>query len=79
MKKLLNYLPSWRTTKMFLNIIYHVGFIFWFLSRIYVMVFKHDDNSLTSAIKNDDIFIALIFITFFILDIKEAVLNKRNK
>ena len=78
MKNLLNYLPSWKTTKMFLNIIYHVCFVFWLLSRVYLMVFKHESNELTSVIKNDDIFIALVFITFFILDIKEAVFNKRK-
>ncbi len=33
----------------------------------------------TSVINNDDIFIALIFITFFILDVKEDIVNKRNK
>jgi hypothetical protein len=79
MKNLLNYLPSWKTTKMFLNIIYYVGFIFWFLSRIYVIIFKPEMSQYTSVINNDDIFIALIFITFFILDVKEDIVNKRNK
>jgi hypothetical protein len=78
MKNLLNYLPSWKTTKMFLNILYYVGFIFWFLSRIFVIVFKPVENHFVHVINNDDIFIALIFITFFILDIKETIVNRRN-
>lgn len=79
MRNLLNYLPSWKTTKMFLNIIYHVGFIFWFLSRIILMILKHNTNEYQSVIKNNDLFIALIFLIFFVLDIKEEVFNGRNK
>lgn len=77
MKNFKNYLPTWRTIKMFLNIVYYVGFIFWFLSRIYVMVFK-PVGSFATIITNDDIFIALIFITFFILDIKEEIHKKKT-
>ena len=79
MKNLLNYLPSWKTTKLFLNIIYHVGFVFWFLSRIIPMISKPFNNEIISVIKTDDIFIALIFLIFFVLDIKETLLNKENK
>jgi hypothetical protein len=74
MKNLLNYLPSWKTTKMFLNIIYHVGFIFWFLTKMILIIIN--DKYL---INNNDIFIALIFLIFFVLDIKEEVFNRRNK
>jgi hypothetical protein len=77
MKNLLNYLPNWKTIKIFLNVIYNVGFIFWFLSRIYVIAFKPVGSS-AAVITNDDIFIALIFIAFFVLDIKEVVVNKKN-
>jgi hypothetical protein len=79
MKNLLNYLPSWKTTKLFLNIIYHVGFVFWFLSRIILMILKPFNNEIISVIKTDDIFIALIFLIFFVLEIKETLLNKENK
>lgn len=78
MRKLLSYLPTWKTIKIFLNVTYYVGFIFWFLSRIYVM-FKPKTTPLASVITNDDIFIALIFITLFVLDIKEVVVNKKTK
>lgn len=78
MKNFKDYLPTWRTTKMFLNIVYYVGFIFWFLSRIYVLVFHSKTEQMQSVIKNDDIFIALIFITFFILDVKEEIHKKKT-
>jgi hypothetical protein len=62
---------------MFLNIIYHVGFVFWFLSRIIALILKPNES--ITVIKNDDIFIALIFLIFFVLDIKEEVFSRRNK
>jgi hypothetical protein len=51
--------------------------MFWFLSRIVAMILK--TNQSISVIKNDDIFIALVFLIFFVLDIKEEVFNRRNK
>jgi hypothetical protein len=43
------------------------------------MILKPFNNEIISVIKTDDIFIALIFLIFFVLEIKETLLNKENK
>jgi hypothetical protein len=74
MKNLLKYLFTWKTIKLFLNIVYYVGFFFWFLAKMMYLTFN--DNYL---INNNDIFIALFFITFFLLDIKDALNYYKTK
>jgi hypothetical protein len=65
MKNLLNYLPSLESVKMFFNIFYYVAFIVWFLLHLYLMIFNDYQNT------NNDLFSALIFITFLMFDIKD--------
>jgi hypothetical protein len=74
MKNLLKYLPTWKTMKLFLNIVYYVGFFFWFIAKMIYLTFN--DNYL---INNNDIFIAIFFIVFFLLDIKDSLDYYKNK
>jgi hypothetical protein len=70
MKKLLNYLPSWESIKMFLDIFYYVVFIVWFMIHLYLMIFTDYQTN------NNDLFNALVFIIILMFDIKD---DKENK
>ena len=62
MKKILNYLPTLQNIKRFFNVIYYSGFIGWFVLHIYCMTFGQ------YQITNNEIFTALMFMSFMILD-----------
>lgn len=62
MKKILNYLPTLQNIKRFFNVIYYSGFIGWFVLHIYCMTFEQ------YQITNNEIFTALMFMSFMILD-----------
>ena len=70
MKNLLNYLPSWKLVKMFLNISYYLCFIGWFLTKSIMIMFANYTAT------TNDIFQALMFITLFLVDIYDAIRNK---
>jgi hypothetical protein len=72
--KMRKFIPSWKTIKLFLNIIYYVGFIFWFLTKMILLTFNENHH-----VDNNDIFIAMFFITFFILDVKDSLNYFKNK
>jgi hypothetical protein len=62
MKKILNYLPTFQNIKKYFNVIYYSVFIIWFGLHTYVMTFEK------YQITNNEIFTALIFMSFMILD-----------
>jgi hypothetical protein len=62
MKKILNYFPTWQNIKRFFNVIYYSGFIGWFALHAYTMTFNE------YQITNNEIYIALMFMSFMILD-----------
>ena len=71
MKNLLNYLPSWQNIKRFFNVIYYLGFIGWFVLHSYFMAFGQ------YQITNNEIFIALMFMSFMILDSIDLIKEKK--
>jgi len=62
MKNLLSYLPSWSSVKAFFNVIYYLGFTSWFGINAYNISFN--DYKIT----NEQLFIAIMFLSFAILD-----------
>ena len=62
MKSLLKYLPTWKNIKIFLDVLYYVGFVCWFLMNMYNMIFHNH------KVTNEDLFISMMFIFFAILD-----------
>jgi hypothetical protein len=62
MKNLLNFLPSWPSVKALFNVIYYLGFIFWFGMNAYNMSFND------CKITNEQLFTAIMFLSFAILD-----------
>jgi hypothetical protein len=71
MEKLLNYLPTWQNIKRFFNVIYYSGFIGWFVLHSYFMVVGQ------YQITNNEIFIALMFMSFMILDSIDLIREKK--
>jgi hypothetical protein len=71
MKNLLNYLPTWQNIKRLFNVIYYSGFIGWFSLHAYTMAFNE------YQITNNEIFIALMFMSFMILDSIDLIKEKK--
>jgi hypothetical protein len=71
MKKILNYLPTWQNIKRFFNVIYYSGFSIWVLLHSYVVAFEQ------YQITNNEIFTALMFMFFMILDSIDLIKEKK--
>jgi hypothetical protein len=70
MNKLLKFLPSLKSLRVFFDALYYVGFVSWFLLNIYNMVFNNH------KITNEDLFITMIFIFFAIVDKIDVIKEK---
>ncbi len=70
MKNLLNFLPTWKLVKTFLNVVYYFSVIGWFLLKSIMIIFANYNCT------TNDIFQALMFISFFLVDIYDAIKNK---
>ena len=67
MKNLLNFLPTWKNVKPYFNILYYVGFFFWFVMKTIMIGFAD------YVITTNDIFMSLSFIVFLLYDIYDTV------
>lgn len=67
MKKLLNFLPTWKNVKIYLNILYYVAFFFWCFIKTIMVLFTN------YVITTNDIFMLLTFIVFFLVDIYDSI------
>jgi hypothetical protein len=71
MKKILNYLPTWQNIKKSFNVVFYSGFIGWFGLHAYFMAFGQ------YQITDNEIFIALMFMSFMILDSIDLIKEKK--
>ena len=67
MKKLLNYLPSWKSVKTILTAIYYGTFFILFLMKMISITF------FGYVVSTNDVYTALMFIALFLLDIYDAM------
>jgi hypothetical protein len=67
MKKLLNYLPSWNSIKRFLSAVFYGTFMILFFMKVISITFFN------YVVSNNDVFMALMFIALFLLDIYDAM------
>ena len=67
MKKLLNFLPTWKNVKIYFNILYYISFFFWCFIKTIMVVFTN------YVITTNDIFMLLTFIVFFLVDIYDTI------
>jgi hypothetical protein len=67
MKKLLNFLSAWKNVRTVFNILYYFVFFFWFFVKTIMMAFSN------YIVTTNDIFMAMTFIVFFLVDIYDAI------
>lgn len=72
MKKLLEYLPSFRTIRLFFDLIYYFGFLGWFMMKSILIA------SVNYVVTTNDIFLALMFVGFTLLDVNNKMTETKD-